>query len=47
MKMIQITDYRNWIAHGKSKEKLPSIKTDIQTVYQTVRNFMKDVEKVL
>ncbi|MED4354358.1 hypothetical protein P9265_18865 [Schinkia azotoformans] len=47
MKMIQITDYRNWIAHGKSKEKLPSIKTDIQTVYQTVRVFMEDVEKVL
>lgn len=44
MKLMQILDFRNWVAHGKNIEKLPAITTDAKTVYETIIGFMNDID---
>lgn len=39
-KIKQIYTYRNWVAHGKNQNKLPSIQTDPKTVQATLCDFM-------
>jgi len=39
----QILQYRNWIAHGKNPNKLPSAKIDSKTTYEKLKNFMEEV----
>ncbi|MFZ4617854.1 MAG: hypothetical protein ACOYM2_16855 [Rectinemataceae bacterium] len=39
-KAKQIYEYRNWVAHGKNKSKLPSIRTDPKTVQALLLSFM-------
>lgn len=36
----QIYEYRNWVAHGKSQNKLPSASTDPKTVQISLINFI-------
>ena len=43
----QIYEYRNWVAHGKNKDKLPSIRTDPSTVETVLTAFMIQSSKSL
>lgn len=43
----QIYEYRNWVAHGKNKEKLPSIRTDPKTVQIKLCDFIAQAKKAI
>jgi hypothetical protein len=44
----QIYEYRNWVAHGKNKDKLPSKKnTDVRITYQTLISFIDQVKETI
>lgn len=44
-KLKQILEYRNWIAHGKNPNALPSIrKTEPKTTYDTILEFIKKIK---
>ena len=43
----QIYEYRNWVAHGKNPDKLPSIKTDPKTVFMYLCNFISQASRAL
>lgn len=43
-KCKQILDYRNWIAHGKNKNKLPAAQTDPKITYNTLKDFIESLE---
>jgi hypothetical protein len=44
-KMKQILEYRNWIAHGKNPDLLPSVRTaDPKTVYETIIGFISRIK---
>lgn len=36
----QIYEYRNWVAHGKNQNKLPSARTDPKSVQITLIDFI-------
>ncbi len=43
-KMKQILEYRNWIAHGKNPDKLPSIRNvEPKTTYETIVDFIDQI----
>jgi len=44
--LIKILRYRNWIAHGKNQGKIPD-KVDPRTAYETIKDFILSVEKVV
>jgi hypothetical protein len=46
-KVKQIYDYRNWVAHGKNPNKLPSIRTDPKTAFVTLCDFTNQAASVL
>ena len=46
-KVMQIYEYRNWVAHGKNPDRLPSIKTDPKTVFTTLCDFISQASSVL
>jgi hypothetical protein len=46
-KVIQIYEYRNWVAHGKNPNRLPSIRTDPKTVFTTLYDFILQASSVL
>ena len=39
-KVKQIYEYRNWVAHGKSPNRLPSARTDPKTVHISLVDFI-------
>ena len=43
-KLKQIADYRNWVAHGKSPKKLPAAKTEPKTTFETIMEFIYQIE---
>ena len=43
----QIYDYRNWVAHGKNPDKLPSIRIDPKTVFMVLCDFALQASTVL
>ena len=43
----QIYEYRNWVAHGKNPDKLPSIKTDTKTVFMNLCDFISQASRAL
>lgn len=44
-RMKQILEYRNWIAHGKNPDKLPSAKTtEPKTTYDTILDFITQIK---
>ncbi len=43
----QIYEYRNWVAHGKNINKVPSIKTDPRTVYTVLSDFINQATNVI
>ena len=43
----QIYEYRNWVAHGKNKDKLPSIRTDPKTVQVKLCDFINKAKEAL
>ncbi len=46
-KTKQICEYRNWVAHGKNRNKLPSIQTDTKTVQVTLLDFMIQAKRAI
>jgi hypothetical protein len=36
----QIYEYRNWVAHGRNKNHLPSSRTDPKTAYAVLSDFI-------
>jgi hypothetical protein len=46
-KVKQIYEYRNWVAHGKNPDKLPSTKADPKTVFLILRNFAEQTSEIL
>ncbi|MDD2716743.1 MAG: hypothetical protein PHW04_12695 [Candidatus Wallbacteria bacterium] len=45
-KMLQIKDYRDWVAHGKKIGKKP-INTDPETVYTAISSFISETDLAL
>ena len=43
----QLYEYRNWVAHGKNPQKLPSAKADPKTAYRTLQSFVALVGSVV
>jgi hypothetical protein len=44
-KLKQILQYRNWIAHGKNPNDLPSVRsTDPKTTYETIQEFVSQLK---
>ncbi len=41
----QIYEYRNWIAHGKNPNRLPSARTDPKTVHISLVNFVVQAKR--
>ena len=46
-KTKQIYEYRNWVAHGKNPDKLPSTRTDPKVVFITLSDFASQVSSVM
>ena len=46
-KAKQIYEYRNWVAHGKNPNKMPSIQTDPKTVHITLLDFMVQAQRAI
>lgn len=46
-KTKQIYEYRNWVAHGRNRNKLPSIQTDPKTVQITLNDFMVQAKRAI
>jgi hypothetical protein len=45
-RMKQILEYRNWIAHGKNPNELPSAKTtEPKTTYDTIIEFITKIKE--
>lgn len=45
-KVKQIYEYRNWVAHGKNQNRLPSARTDPKTVYIYLVDFIIQAKQV-
>ena len=44
-KLKQILKYRNWIAHGRNPNDLPSVpSTDPKTTYETILEFVSQMQ---
>ena len=46
-KAKQIYEYRNWVAHGKNKSKIPSIRTDPKTVQVILCDFITQAKTAI
>lgn len=46
-KVKQIYEYRNWVAHGKNQNRLPSARTDPKTVYISLVDFILQAKQAI
>lgn len=43
----QIYEYRNWVAHGRNKDQLPSSRTDPKTAYAVLSDFIVNAKDAI